>query len=206
MKIGIIGAGRVGSTLAKRWAALGHDVLLGAREPNSESAQGVLAEVGGGAKAGTYADAAAFGEAVLLSVPSGAVKAALASAGDLNGKIVMDATNWFGERPAGVTTSIAEAVAQWAPGAKVIKAFNMTGILNMANPDYNGVKADLFICGDNTAAKAAVTELASGIGFEVLDAGALSAAGLLESLAQLWVHMAYTEMKGPNIAWKMLRR
>jgi predicted dinucleotide-binding enzyme len=205
MKIGIIGAGRVGGTLAKRWAQLGHEIMIGTRDPNSEKVKSVLAEAGG-AQVGSIAEAAAFGEVLLLSVPGNAVKPALESAGDLRGKIIMDAVNWFGEKPAGVTTSLAEAVAQWEPGAKVVKAYNMTGAGNMANPDYNGVKADLFICGDDADAKAAVTDLSTGIGFNVVDAGPLSAAGLLENLAQLWVHLAYSQQKGPNIAWKLLAR
>lgn len=205
MKIGILGAGRVGGTLAKRWAQLGHDIMIGTRDPNSEKVKSVLAAAGG-AKASSVAEAAAFGDVLLLAVPSNAVQETLATAGDLRGKIVMDAVNWFGEKPAGVAASLAEAIAQWAPGAKVIKAYNMTGAGNMANPDYNGVKADLFICGDDADAKATVTELTTSIGFDVVDAGPLSAAGLLENLAQLWVHLAYNQQKGPNIAWKLLTR
>lgn len=205
MKIGIIGTGRVGSTLAQQWAKQGHEVMLGTRDPHSDKMQAALAEAKG-ATAGSYAEAAAFGEAVLLAVPSESLRETLAGLGDLRGKIVLDALNWFGAKPAGVTMSLAEAIAEWAPGAKVVKAFNMTGTGNMADPDYNGVKVDLLICGDDVEAKSVVTDLATSIGFDVIDAGPLSAAGLLESLAQLWVHLAYAQGMGPNIAWKLLKR
>jgi predicted dinucleotide-binding enzyme len=205
MNIGIIGAGRVGSTLAKRWAAQGHAVMLGARDPKSDKARAALAKAKG-ATAGSYANAAAFSEVILLAVPGESLHETLAGLGNLRGKILIDAANWFGHKPAGVTASLAEAVAEWAAGASVVKAFNMTGTGNMADPDYAGVKADLFICGDDTAAKAIVSELASSIGFEMVDAGPLSVAGLLESLAQLWVHLAYAQGMGPDIAWKLLRR
>jgi predicted dinucleotide-binding enzyme len=205
MKIGIIGTGRVGSTLATRWAAQGHAIMLGSRDPGSDHTRVVLAETPG-ANAGTIEDTAAWADVLLLAVPSSAAQAALTAAGDLRGKIIMDAANWFGEKPAGVTASLSEAVAHWAPGAKVVKAFNMTGFGNMADPNYNDLKADLFICGDDPDAKAVVAELASSIGFDVVDAGLLNAAGLLESLAQLWVHLAYAQGMGPNIAWKLLRR
>jgi NADPH-dependent F420 reductase len=205
MKIGIIGTGRVGSTLAKQWSRLGHQVMLGTRDPDGGAVKAVQAEASD-VTAGTYAEAAAFGEVVVLAVPSESMQATLAGLSDLQGKILIDAANWFGEKPAGVTASLAEAVAQWAPGAKVVKAFNMTGTGNMADPDYNGAKADLFICGDDAEAKATVAELASSLGFDVIDAGPLNTAGLLEALAQLWVHLAYAQGMGPNIAWKLLRR
>lgn len=205
MNIGIIGTGKVGTALARRWTANGHAIMFGTRDPESMHVKAAVAGMPP-ARAGTIAEAAAFGQALLLAVPSSAVQTTLAAAGDLRGKIILDAVNWFGEKPAGVTASLAEAMAHWAPGAKIVKAFNMTGAGNMANPDYNGVKADLFICGDDPDAKAVVTALTSSIGFDVVDAGSLSAAGMLEALAQLWVHMAYTQQLGPNIAWKLLRR
>lgn len=205
MNIGIIGTGRVGTALARRWTASGHSVMFGTRDPNSMHAKAAAAGIPP-VRAGGIAEAAAFGRAVLLAVPGDVALDTVRACGDLRGKIVMDAINWFGAKPAGVTASLAEAIAEWAPGAKVVKAFNMTGTGNMADPNYNGVKADLFICGDDAAAKSIVSELASNIGFEVVDAGPLSAAGMLESLAQLWVHLAYAQGMGPNVAWKLLKR
>ncbi len=205
MNISIIGTGRVGTALAQRWTASGHSVMFGTRDPNAMHVKAAVA-ANPPARAGAITEAAAFGRIVLLAVPGHVTLDTVRACGDLRSKIVIDAANWFGTKPAGVTTSIAEAIAEIAPGAKVIKAFNMTGTGNMADPDYNGVKADLFICGDEAAAKIVVTDLATNIGFNVIDAGPLSAAGLLESMAQLWVHLAYTQGLGPNIAWKLLKR
>lgn len=205
MNIGIIGTGKVGTTLARRWTANGHSIMFGTRDPESMHAKAAAAGIPP-ARAGAIAEAAAFGRAVLLAVPGHAALDTVRACGDLRGKIVLDAINWFGAKPAGVTTSLAEALAEIVPGAKVVKAFNMTGTGNMADPDYNGVKADLFICGDDAAAKTVVTDLATNIGFDVIDAGPLNAAGLLENLAQLWVHLAYTQGMGPNVAWKLLKR
>lgn len=205
MNIGVIGAGRVGSALARRWAENGHAILFGARDTNSDKAKAALAQVSG-ARAGSLREAAAFGDATLIAVPGVAALDAVRACGGLRGKIVMDAVNWFGERPAGVTRSLAEAIADAAPGARVVKAFNTTGSGNMLNPRYGAQNADMFICGDDASAKEIVAELASSIGFDVVDAGPLSAAVLLEHLAQLWVHAAYAQGMGSNIAWKLLRR
>lgn len=205
MNIGIIGTGRVGTALARRWTASGHSVMFGTRDPDGMRAKAAAAGIPP-VRAGTIAEAAAFGRAVLLAVPGHVTLDTIRACGDLRGKIVMDAANWFGEKPAGVTTSLAEAIATAAPGAKVVKAFNMTGTGNMADPNYNGVKADLFICGDDADAKATVTDLATSIDFDVIDAGPLSAAGLLENLAQLWVHLAYAQGMGSDVAWKLLKR
>lgn len=205
MKIAVIGTGRVGSTLAKRWAALGHQIMFGTRDANSEKVQALLKEIEG-ARAGNVREAVTFGEVALVAVPGKAVTETIAQCGDLRGKIVIDAANWFGERPAGVVSSIAEEIARRAPGARVVKAFNTTGAGNMANPRYIAQNADMLICGDDADAKAAVADLASSIGFDVVDAGPLSAASHLEHLAQLWVHLAHQQGMGASIAWKLLKR
>lgn len=204
MNIGIIGSGNVGSALGQRWAEKGHAILFGARDPNSDKAKAALANVRG-ARLGSLGEAAAFGEAILIAVPGAAALDAVRACGTLDGKVVMDAANWFGQRPAGVTHSLAEAIAEAAPGARVVKAFNTTGANNMLNPRYGAQNADMFICGDDADAKAVVAGLARDIGFDVVDAGPLSAAAMLESLAQLWVHLARSGA-GRDIAWKLLRR
>src|SRR5438034_9367718 len=93
MKIGVIGAGNVGGTLGKALAAKGHQVFYGVRHPQDDKTRAVVKSTGAGAKAGTVAEAAAFGEAVLLATPWPATRDAVASAGDLTGKIVVDCTN-----------------------------------------------------------------------------------------------------------------
>lgn len=106
----------------------------------------------------------------------------------------------------GTTTSAAEQIAGWARGAYVVKAFNSTGWNNMADPIYHGERITMFICGDNARAKDIVTGLAEDLGFEVVDAGALTVARFLEPLAMLWIHLAVVQNLGRDIAFKLLRR
>lgn len=210
MKIAMLGAGNVGGTLGRRWAELGHEITFAARDTASASVQRAVQETNGQAKAANAAEAVAEAEVVVLSTPWRATEAALQSAGVLDGKILIDCTNPVAPNLAGLevgqTTSAAEMVASWAPGARVVKAFNCTGSGNMADPNYGDDKATMFICGDDADAKAIVRTLADTLGFEVCDAGPLMAARYLEPLAMLWIHLAYATGRGPNIAFKLLSR
>src|SRR3954451_15002866 len=135
MKIGIIGAGNVGGTLGRRWAERGHDVLFGVRHPDDDKTRRLVAAVGPRAQAGTVAEAASFGEVVVLATPWPATEAAIRQAGDLTGKALIDCTSPLKPDLSGLevgfNTSGAERVAGWASGAKVVKAFNTTGSNNM---------------------------------------------------------------------------
>ena len=210
MRIGIIGIGNVGGTLGIRWAAAGHEVLFGVRDPSDQKAKDLAASVGRGARADTVAAVARFGDVVVLATPFEAAEEALRSAGDLHGKIVVDCTNPVAPDLSGLsighTTSAGEKVASWARGATVVKALNTTGSGNMANPRYGSERATMFICGDDAAANLTVTSLVESLGFEVVDAGPLSNARLLEPLALLWISLAYRSRLGLNIAFRLMRR
>jgi predicted dinucleotide-binding enzyme len=93
MKIGILGAGSVGGTLGKQWAARGHEVCFGARDPRGAKVRGLLGQAGPKAKAASVREAAAFGEVVVLAVPYDVLRTILAEAGDLGGKVVHDRRN-----------------------------------------------------------------------------------------------------------------
>ncbi|PYM80921.1 MAG: F420-dependent NADP oxidoreductase [Candidatus Rokuibacteriota bacterium] len=210
MKIGIIGAGNIGGTLGRAWAAKGHEVVFGVRDPRGPKVQELVKATGGKARAASPAEAAAHGEVVLLATPWAAAQAALRGAGDLTGKILVDATNPLRPDLSGLTlghtTSAAEEVARWAPGAKVVKAFNTIGAQHMANPRFGTQSASMLICGDDAAAKKAVLALAEVLGFDPVDAGPLTQARLLEPLAMLWISLAYAYGHGADIAFKLLRR
>jgi hypothetical protein len=182
--------------------------MFGARDALHPKVAKLLEETG--AKGGSVAEAAAFGEVVVLATPWEATEEAIRSAGDLAGKIVFDCTNPLAPQLAGLTlghtTSAGEQVASWAPGARVVKVFNTTGANNMANPDFHGVAATMFYCGDDAEAKAAAARLAADLGFDPVDAGALSQARLLEPLALLWIRLAYVQQMGREIAFKLMRR
>jgi len=210
VKIGIIGAGNIGGTLGRAWAAKGHEVVFGVRDPRGPKVQELVKATGGKARAASPAEAAAHGEVVLLATPWAAAQAALRGAGDLTGKILVDATNPLRPDLSGLTlghtTSAAEEVARWAPGAKVVKAFNTIGAQHMANPRFGTQSASMLICGDDAAAKKAVLALAEVLGFDPVDAGPLTQARLLEPLAMLWISLAYAYGHGADIAFKLLRR
>lgn len=209
MKIAMIGVGHVGGVLGPRWARNGHEVVFGARDPGGERVQKALAAAEGEARAASAPEAVAGAEVVALATPWDATEAIVKALGDLSGKILIDCTNPLAGRAGlvvGRDNSAAELVAQWAPGAKVVKAFNTTGSKNMASPSYPAGAVSMFICGDDAAAKKTVAGLAEELGFEVVDTGPLMTARYLEPLAALWVHLAYVEGYGPDFAFKVIRR
>ncbi len=210
MKIAIIGAGNVGGTLGKAWAAKGHEVVFGVRNPQDAKVQEVVKAGGAKARAASVKDAAAQAEVVLLATPWGATQDAIKAAGSLAGKIVVDATNPLKPDLSGLalghTTSAGEEVARWVAGAKVVKAFSTIGAQHMANPRFGSQSANMFIAGDDAAAKKTVAGLAEALGFDPVDAGPLTQARLLEPLAMLWISMAYAYGHGVDIAFKLLHR
>lgn len=209
MKIAIIGTGRVAAALGSGWAARGHMVTFASRQPGSDKVAALVAAAGPNAAAARVADAVSRSSMVVLAIPFAAVQDTLALAGDLSGKVLVDCTNPIapGLRPLfDSSTSGAEQIAGWAPRCHVIKAFNTTGAENMVTPAYPGGAATMFLCGDDEMAKAGVWQLAEEIGFEPVDAGALSAARHLENLALLWIHLAQVNVLGRGIAFRLLRR
>lgn len=209
MKIAIVGTGNVAAALGKGWAAKGHMITFASREPGAERVQQLLAEAGPNASAARVVDAVSRSSVIVLAVPFTAVRERLEMAGDLGGKVVIDCTNPIapGLRPMfDSATSGVEQIAAWVPRAKVVKAFNTTGAENMTDPVYGGQASTMFICGDDEMAKGAAAHLAEELGFEVIDAGGLSAARHLENLALLWIHLARVTGLGRDIAFRLLRR
>lgn len=206
MKISILGAGNVGGALGKLWASQGHEVCFGARNPQSAKVQAALKEAGPAARVTGLAEAVAGADLVLLAVPSSAV-AELAAAGiDWQGKIIMDATNRFPPAAAGSGASMGEEVARLLPGARVVKAFNTTGSANMNGQPYGDQRVDIHLCSDDAAAKALVAGFVRSSGLEPIDCGPLANSALTESLAALWVALAYRLGNGPAIMFKLARR
>ena len=209
MRIGILGTGNVGGNLGRRWSSVGHDVIFGSRDPESDRIRRLVASTGGTARASTIGDACSNSEVVVIAVPSSAVTDVMKQCGDLAGKVVVNATNsvdWTNRARGTAATSIAEEIASIAPVARMVKAFNAIGADHYLDPIFEDTAADIFICGDDGPAKASVAALASDIGFEVVDAGPLSNARLLEDLAILWIYLAYRGGLGRNIAFKLLRK
>lgn len=206
MKIGIIGAGRVGTTLGEGLARAGHLIVYGVREPGGERHR---EPPHAGAEVRTIKGTVAASEALILATPWNAAEAALAAAGDLGNRVLIDATNPIGDGLAlthGRNDSGGEQVARWARNARVIKAFNSTGFENMADPVYGDARAAMLVCGDDADARAVALGLARDLGFDAVDAGGLSKARLLEPLALLWIHLATAQGHGRSFAFGILRR
>jgi len=190
MNIGIIGNGNVGGTLGKRWASIGHNVVFASRDRAS-------------------LEEAAKSEVVVAALPWDAAKGVLESL-DLKGKVVLDAMNPLLKDRSGLavdaSTSGGQEVARWARGASVVKIFNTTGSNNMADPIYGNSAIAMFYCGDDASAKEIAKRLASELGFEAIDAGPLRNAKLLESLAMLWIWLAFEGRFGREFAFQIARR
>jgi predicted dinucleotide-binding enzyme len=194
MKIGIIGSGVVAQTLGGGFLKHGHEVALGTREPAKLAdwkAKNSAAKIMG------FAEAAVFGDIVVLAVGGAVALDALelAGAANLAGKTVIDACNPIGGGPPvhGVlsyftthTDSLMERLQKAYPAAHFVKAFNSVGAAQMVNPQFSGGKPTMFICGDDAAAKKAVEKLLDQFGWETEDMGAVEAARAIEPLCMLW--------------------
>lgn len=210
MNIGIIGSGNVGGALGTRWAGVGHKITFSSRNPHSDEMAKLLEKAGGNARAATPAEAVASNDVLLLATPWPTTRQAVESAGPFEGKVLIDATNPLLPNLAGIeygtTTSGAEQVATWAPGARVVKGFNTIGYNVMENPRFGDHAATLLYCGDDAEAKSIARGLAADIGFEPQDAGPLSQARVLEPLALLWISLAVFHGFGRDIVFQLLRR
>lgn len=207
MRIGVIGAGNVGTALAKRLGPQGHDLML---SYSRDAARLAATAAGLGARAGTPAEAAAFGDVVVLTVPWAAVPDALAAAGPLAGRTLWDCTNPLKPDLSGLvlgtTTSGGEEVARLAPGATVIKGIPpFAELLHSDDPAVGGRTVGVFIAGPDGDAKTLVAGLLAQLPASVVDAGGLDAARLIEPAMMLLVRLAYAQGMGPRIALDLIR-
>jgi predicted dinucleotide-binding enzyme len=215
MKIGVLGTGDVGRALGKGFIALGHQVKMGSRSTTSEKALAWAKEMGPMASVGTFADAAAFGEVVVLATLGVANDQALRSAGPetLRGKVVIDATNPL-DLSGGMPPKLAitgndsggERVQKLLPGALVVKAFNTVGSPLMFRPGLPGGPPDMFIAGNDDDAKKKVTSILKEFGWgAVHDLGGIESSRYLEAMCMVWVLSA---IRGGNWnqAFKLLRK
>jgi len=214
MKIGILGSGGVGQDLGLGFAGLGHDVKMGSRDPGKEEIKAWLGRAGKKASAGTFGEAAAFGEMAVLATRWAGTENAVRLAGpeNLAGKVVIDTTNPLLFRPnalpdlaVGGTDSAAEQVQRWLPKARVVKAFNTVNHAHMIQPSFPGGPPDMFICGNEEAARKLVAGICRDFGWGVIDMGGLEAARLLEPLALIYIRHAI-RTDNWNRAFKLLAK
>jgi 8-hydroxy-5-deazaflavin:NADPH oxidoreductase len=210
MDIAVLGTGRVGSAVGVRWAQQGHRIFYGAKDPQSPELQNLLERSGPNATIGSVQEAAGACQVILLAIPWGVTREVLDALGPLDGKILIDCINPLTADLKGLqmgfTTSAAEQIAEWAPGAVVVKAFNTVGDAAMADPVFSGQSATMFYCGDDEASKAVVRQLTEDLGLQPVDAGPLVNARQLEPLASLYVYLAIFGGWGGDCAFKIVQR
>lgn len=201
MNIGILGTGIVGTTLGTKLVSLGHAVKLGSREHDNEAAGKWVKQTGRGASQGTFADAVAFGEMVLVCLRGDVSLPVVNSVGaaKFKGKIVVDVSNPL-DMAKGFpcpllpdlvnTTSLGEEVQKALPGSFVVKTLNTVNCEVMVNPGLVKGESDLFISGNDAGAKQTVTEVLRSFGWKtVIDLGDITTARGTEMLMPFWMRM-----------------
>ncbi len=212
-KIGILGSGTVGKTLAGGFLKKGYEeIMVGSGHP--EKISGWPGELGGALRTGTFTEAAAFGDIIVLAVKGSAAVEVLATAGDpaLKGKIVIDACNPIADRAPedGVlsfftepNTSLMEVLQSKHEAARFVKAFSCIGSPLMVDPKLEGTPT-MFGCGNDGPAKEEVKQIVEQFGFEWADMGSAKAARAIEPLCMLWCIPGLTENRWQH-AFKLLK-
>jgi predicted dinucleotide-binding enzyme len=212
MKFGVLGSGPVAKALARGLKDHGHETRIGSRSPAK------LAEFTSetGIANGTFAEVAAWGDAVVLAVAGRVAEEALrqAGTGNLRGKPVIDTTNPIAEAPpvdgvlqffTGPNDSLMERLQAAFPEARFVKAFNSVGNAFMVDPSFPGGKPTMFYCGNDAEAKAVVRRLVEQFGWEAADMGTAAAARAIEPLCQLWCIPGLRENRWSH-AFRLLTR
>ena len=199
-RVGVLGSGDVGQQLGRAFGAHGYEVKLGTREPKKLAAW--VAEAPTRRSAGSFAEAAAFGDPVVLATHGEATEAALDLAGPaaFRGKLVLDATNPLdfshGMPPGlfvGLSDSLGERVQRKLAGAHVVKCFNTVANLKMVDPTFAAGPARMWICGDDAGAKGRTEAILRELGWSgALDVGGIDGARWLEAMVPLWVRVGQT--------------
>ncbi len=185
MKIGVIGAGHIGSTLGEKWKTAGHDVIYGTRNPH-------------GSGTASAAKAAAAAEVVVIAVPGPAAKEVLATlAPTLSGKVVIDASN-------DMTSSGKLHSLDLAPDALPVRAFNTLGWENFAEPVVGGLQADLLYAAEEGRARDTAERLIADVGLRPVWLGGPDAFELCDSVTRLWFALALRRGLGRRLAFKVL--
>lgn len=213
MKVGILGSGIVGQTLGSGFIKYGHQVKIGTSNPNKLNDW--IKNSGTNASIGSFADAASFGEIIILAVKGTAAMNVLEKAGSKNlaDKTIIDATNPIEEVPPvnGVLKfftdqnySLMEQLQSNYPESNFVKAFSCVGNSSMVDPDFGGQKPTMFIAGNNGDSKNVTTKILDTFGWEVEDMGKAEAARAIEPLCILWCIPGFLQNRWTH-AFKLLK-
>jgi len=210
-----LGSGIVGRVLGAGFLKYGNGVMLGTRNPGKPDVQQWLRENPGGS-AGTFEQAAQFGDLIVLATLGRAAEQAIGLAGAANfaGKTVMDTTNPIADAPpvqgvlafiTGPNESLGEKIQARIPQAHVVKVFNSVGGGRMVNPHYEQGPPTMFLCGDHPQAKAQVSGIVQQFGWEPFDCGGIIASRALEPLCMLWCIPGFSRNQWTH-AFKLLTK
>ncbi len=190
--IAVIGTGNVGAALGPEFAALGHTIVYGSREPTRDDVVALVGRTGSGTMAKTPREAVIGADIVVLAVPGTVAEEVTRSLGDLSGKIILDPTNRVGRGGGHLMHDVpgkgsnAALIQAAAPNARVVKAFNTLNFRQMIDPESSGGPLTIPIAGDDAEAKAVVASLIEGMGLHVMDVGPLAYAHVLEEMLVIW--------------------
>ena len=213
MRVGVLGSGDVAKTLATGFLKHDHSVKAGSRNPAKLADWSAQVS---GSSVGTFAEAAEFGELVVLAVKGNAAAEALTMAGAKNiaGKTVIDACNPIEDAPpdngvlrffTNINESLMEKLQRQFSEAHFVKAFNSVGAPCMVNPQFAGGKPTMFICGNDEGAKKQVAQINEQFGWETADMGSAEAARAIEPLCMLWCIPGFTRNDWTH-AFKLLTK
>jgi 8-hydroxy-5-deazaflavin:NADPH oxidoreductase len=208
MRIAVIGSGSVGTGLAKAWSGLGHSVVIGSRSPESERLIELVSEIGNGVTAAGLGESVVGTDVIVLAVPWNAAEVSVEALGDVSGRLIIDATNPFVNGlnlGIGHTDSGGERVAEWASGARVVKALNIVDARLLDGAKLDNREITIPIAGDDAEAKKIVSGLIAELGFDVVDAGKLESSRLLEPLTLLMIRLSMKKSLGNEIGFRVLR-
>jgi 8-hydroxy-5-deazaflavin:NADPH oxidoreductase len=206
IRVGVLGTGEVGRRLAGGFRSRGHNVMIGSRDPGKPELREWLSGDGSGIEAGTFVQAAAHGELLVLAVLGNAAEEAIADAGPDNfrGKVVIDAMNpldFSGGFPPKLSIagedSLGERVQRALPDARVVKAFNTIGSPHFVDPSFSESQPTMLIAGDDQDAKGTVRDLLADFGWsDTVDIGGIEGSRELEAMCIAWVKIG-----GARGAW-----
>jgi predicted dinucleotide-binding enzyme len=185
MRIAILGAGNVGGGLGTAFGSVGHEVVFGVRDPDSDRTRAAV-DAARGSSATDAATAVDGADLVVFVLRWDAAAEILPTLPSLAGRTVIDAMNRFSDPLRSTTQDLADRL----PGARLVKAFNTTGFENMSTARERSVPAAMFIAGDDAEAKATAMRLAEEVGFVAEDAGPLANAKVLEDMVKVWLILA----------------
>lgn len=204
MKIAIIGTGNIGGALATSWAKAGHDIILCVRDLQNFKGQNLLQN--SNTKAARFDEGVAEADVILIATPIAAIVSVAKSLGDVQNKVIIDATNAVFMKPEGFANGV-EAILGLSNATKVVKCFNSTGFENMGNPQYGDTAIDMFMAGNDADAKIIAEKLAKDAGFgRCIDFGGNDKVPLLEQFALAWINLAMMQKRGRNFAFQIIER